>query len=318
MSTTTTTTTGRGAVLRIILPKNNARLIGDLGPTRKLETREIRLSSGRLTTDEIAKYIREFSKLRDEVLHTIRVLGVQRNPKNNRDSLTDLRSLQDGSWRLLDQTKTEQREVTGIIEKLEREAEEARKKIALINQVLETGFNLEDVKPTGVGFSKMLGRVPTRRLQDLQKALQSSLNDQVILAIGKRQGDFAHVLVAVPSDRTTQALQTLVLHDFIQTEVPSVDQANLKDALIQETARRDSRLEHLESERKKLQDIVARATERLNELADISQEALILLRAVLRIGEGATAEHAFTILEKNPPSKAVESLTRAGALLETE
>jgi len=312
-------TTTKGSVLRIILPRKESRnLLAQLGSSQKLERREIVLSPGRLTTDEIAKYIREFARLRDETLHTIRLLGVPRKANNSVEPLSDPGRKLDEYWKQLDQIRNEYRESQSRIEKLEREVEDAKKTIGLINQILETGFAIHDVRTRGLGFNKILGRIPTRRLQDARKALQTNLKDQVLIAIGNRKADWTHLLVAVPGDKASVALQTLVLHDFVQTEIPNVDQPDLKAALAMETQRQDTASRQLGAEKTKLQEFLREASEKLNQLADISQEALIFLRAVLRMGEDTRAEHAFTILEKNPSSKVLDALTRCGALVESE
>jgi septal ring factor EnvC (AmiA/AmiB activator) len=312
-------TTTKGAVLRIILPRKESKnLLAQLGPSQRLERREIVLSPGRLATEEIVKYIREFAKLRDETLHTIRLLGISRKARNSVEPLMDPGRKLDEYWKQLDAIRNDYRESQSRIEKLEREIEDAKKRIALINQILETGFGIDDVRSTGLGFNKILGRIPARRLQDAQKALQSNLKDQALIAVGNRKGDWTHLLVAVPSDRAPVALQTLVLHDFVQTEVPSVDQPDLNAALATETQKLDAASKQLEAARRKLQEFLVQASEKLNQLADVAQEALIFLRAVLRLGDNTTAEHAFTVLEKNPPSKVLEALTRSGALIEAE
>src|SRR2546426_1183498 len=224
-------TTTKGAVLRIILPRTKSEnLLAQLGSSQRLERREILLSPGRLTTEEIAKYIREFAKLRDETLHTIRLLGAPRKARNNVEPMKDPGGKLDEYWKQLDRIRDQYRESQSRIEKLEREIEDAKKTIGLINQILETGFAIHDVRTSGLGFNKILGRITTRKLQEF-----------------------------------------LLL-----------------------------------------------ASERMNQLADISQEALIFLRAVLRMGEDTTAEHAFTVLEKNPSNKVLEALTRSGALIEAE
>jgi len=312
-------TTTKGAVLRIILPRTKSEnLLAQLGSSQRLERREILLSPGRLTTEEIVKYIREFAKLRDETLHTIRLLGVPRKARNNVEPMKDPGRKLDECWKQLDQIRNEYRESQSRIEKLEREVEDAKKTIGLINQILETGFGINDVRTGGLGFNKILGRIPTRRLHDAQKALQTNLKDQVLIAIGNRKGDLTHLLVAVAGDKASVVLQTLVLHDFVQTEIPNVDQPDLKAALATEAQGQDGASKQLDAGKAKLQEFLLQASERLNQLADISQEALIFLRAVLRMGEDTTAEHAFTVLEKNPSSKVLEAFTRSGALVEAE
>src|SRR3989454_4026060 len=312
-------TTTKGSVLRIILPRKESRnLLAQLGSSQKLERREIVLSPGRLTTDEIAKYIREFARLRDETLHTIRLLGAPRQARNSVEPVSDPGRKLDEYWKQLDQMRNEYRDLQSRVEKLEREVDDSKKRIGLINQIIETGFGIEDVRTSGLGFNKILGRIPTRRLQDTHKAFQAGLKDQILIAIGKRKGDWTHLLVAFPADKTPVALQTLVLHDFVQTEIPNVDQPDLKAALAIETQRQDTASRQLGAEKTKLQEFIRAASEKLNQLADISQEALIFLRAVLRMGEDTRAEHAFTILEKNPSSKVLDALTRSGALVEAE
>src|SRR3989442_428032 len=221
-------TTTKGSVLRIILPRKESRnLLAQLGSSQKLERREIVLSPGRLTTREIAKYIRDIARLRDETLHTIRLLGAPRQARNSVEPVSDPGRKLDEYWKQLDQMRNEYRDLQSRVEKLEREVDDSKKRIGLINQIIETGFGIEDQR--------------------------------------------------------------------------------------QDTASRQ-----LGAEKTKLQEFIRAASEKLNQLADISQEALIFLRAVLRMGEDTRAEHAFTILEKNPSSKVLDALTRSGALVEAE
>ncbi|HEY4657351.1 MAG TPA: hypothetical protein VIH34_02580, partial [Candidatus Bathyarchaeia archaeon] len=56
----------------------------------------------------------------------------------------------------------------------------------------------------------------------------------------------------------------------------------------------------------------------LNELADTVQDSLIILRGVLKLGEGMKASHSFAWLEKAPSAKVIAALLAHGTVVETE
>ncbi len=321
MSTTLSPGATKNVTLRIITPPRTEsnRLLEQLGPAQKLESGTIVLDSGRLTTDEIARYIREYLKLRDETLHAIRQLGVERHAQNVAGTPRDIARQLDPHWKRLTEIRTRYRDLQAQMEILEKQLDDSKKKVALIRQVLETGFGIEEVRGSkGFGFARILGRVPSRRLQDAQKALQSNLKEQAFIATGTQKGDWTHILVAVPSDKATSALQTLVLHDFSPMEIPNVEQPDLKAALDEETRRLDSVSKQLDEARRKLNEFVKNSSGEINGLMDNAIESLIYLRAVLRIGEGIKAQHTFAVLAKSPTAKALDALTKSGALVESE
>ncbi len=307
--------------LRIIAPSKveSTGLIAQLGPVQETESKPIVLDSGQLTTDQIAKNIREYARLRDESSHTLRLLTIDRKPKNASVVPTEFASRLQQYWKELDQTRGQYRDLQSTAEKLERQMDGSIKKIGVLRQLVDTGFGLNELKETkDYGLTRILGRVPTRRLQDVHRALLSSMKDQAFIATGKQKGDWTHLLVAVPSEKATAALQTLVLHDFTTIDVPEMKQPDLEAALIRETEQMESAKASLDGVKTQLKTFANEASENLNDLMDNTLESLIYLRAVLRIGEGAKAQQAFIVLARAPPVKALDALTRAGALVESE
>ncbi len=75
-------TASKGTTLRLIMPKDaSTRVVAALGATAKFESSDTILSAGRLTTDKLVGNIKDYSRLRDELFHTIRQLGVARNAR---------------------------------------------------------------------------------------------------------------------------------------------------------------------------------------------------------------------------------------------
>jgi len=309
----------KGTTLRLIVPKDSSNnVLATLGPASKVESMDTVLSAGKLTTDHIVSNIKEYSRLRDELFHTIRQFGLVRNARPASPEARDYTSTLDEARKELDEKKTHYQDLQSRVENLERQIEEAKKQTNRISEVIQAGFNSTDVDFSKGEFNRILGRVPARKLQDAQRALQKQFSDQIVLAPGTRIKDWVYVLVAAPLDKIPQALQTLLLYDFTQAEIPKTEEPDLNIAKkVLETGAKElaQDLDEAKGEMKRFQE---QASERLNQLADTVQDSLILLQAVLKMGEGSMASRAFAWLAKTPAPKILNSLSKQGALFETE
>jgi vacuolar-type H+-ATPase subunit I/STV1 len=289
-----------------------------LGSTSKLESKEAVLTGGRMTTDDMVGRIKECIRLRDELVHTIRQLGLTREPRVSSvegadfaDSLADVR-------RQLEDQKSLYSETQSRIEDLAKRIDESKKQLGRISEVLQAGFTSEDIMFSKGEFNRVLGKMPSRKLEDAQRALRKLMGDQAVLALGNRSKDSTYVLIAAPEEKMPQVLQTMLLYDFLQTEVPRSEEPDLKSAQSNLEARVKELTQELDASREELKGIQKKASETLNVLTDKVQDSLIQLQAVLKMGEGSKASLAFARLAKAPPPKVLTSLTSQGALFESE
>jgi predicted nucleic acid-binding Zn-ribbon protein len=309
----------KGTTLRLIMPKDySKKVVATLGPTAKFESSDTILSAGRLTTDKLVGYIKEYSRLRDELFHTIRQLGLSRNARTASSQPGDYAIFLGNAREELDQRKSGYQEVQSRVESLEKQIDEAKKKVSRINEIIQAGFSSADMAFGKGEFNRALGRIPARKIADAQRALQKSLGDQAVLATGNRVKDSVYVLLAAPEEKMQQATQTLLLYDFTPSETTKADEPDLntaKTALEGRIIAMSSELAQAKTEMKQFQE---KAGESLNSLADRVQDSLMQMQAVLKLGEGAQASKAFAWLTKPPSPRTLSSLSSQGVLYETE
>jgi len=218
----------------------------------------------------------------------------------------------------LDMRRRSYQETQARTEALQRQTEDIRKQAARISEIVEAGFASTEAFSAPGQFSRLLGRLPVRKLEPSQRALQSALQGQGVFATGNRNKDWVYVLVAAPADKMSTALQTLILYDFVQTEVPSSEEPDLKRALVKLDENKGKVASELELAHVELKTARTEAGKTLNELADTVQDSLIILRGVLKLGEGMKASHSFAWLEKAPSAKVIAALLAHGTVVETE
>src|SRR5438093_13033492 len=81
------------STLRIILPKALAqRAMASLGPLGKVDAQELVLDTGRMTTEDVVRYIKEYAKLRDGMSQTLRQLGIERKPESAIPETSDMKT----------------------------------------------------------------------------------------------------------------------------------------------------------------------------------------------------------------------------------
>ncbi len=294
------------------------KVLSNLGPTAKLEKRDIVLSSNRLTTEEIVKQIRDLSRLRDELLHSMRQFGVQRDPKGPVQIPDDLARLLAEAQEELESRRTQYKESQSKIESLQRQLDAAGKKVSILEEVGRTGFTSPEVSSDAGGFSRILGRLPARKLAEVQRDLDGALKGQAVLATGTRVKDLIYVLVAVSRDKTSQALQTLLLHDFVQTEAPSLEGIDKDASMAALETKRKLVQEELDKCKDQMKRFQNETHDILNRTADMVQDAHMFLRGLLQLGEGSKASMAMAWLAKPVPPKTISIMRSQGAILEAE
>ncbi len=312
-------TASKGTTLRLIMPKDSStRVVAALGPTAKFESSDTTLSAGRLTTDKLVGYIKDYSRLRDELFHTIRQLGLGRNARTASTPIGDYASYLSKTKEELEGKKSEYQEVQSRIDSLEKQIEEAKKHLTRINEVIQAGFNTTDLTYGKGEYNKVLGRIPARKLGDAQAAIQKLLGGQAVLATGNRVKDTVYVLLATPEDRIQQATQTLILYDFLPSDVAKSEEPDLNLAKTNLENRITELTSSLDQDRKEMKQFQDKAAESLNQMADQVQDSIMQMQAVLKLGEGTQASKAFAWLTKPPTPRILSSLSSHGALYETE
>lgn len=309
----------KGTVLRLLTPwVSSSTILANLGPLAKVQSTNLVLTSGRLTTEGIVRTIRELARLRDELLHTMRQLSIPRDPRRSGLENPDYEELLGEAQKQLEEKRKLHQETQARIESLQRQIEDVRKQTARVSELDEAGFASTEAFSAHGQFSRLLGRLPVRKLEPAQRALKSNLQEQAVFATGNRKKDWIYVLVAFPGDKMSTALQTLILYDFVQTEVPSSEEPDLKKTLAKLVEKKDKVADELELAQAELKTTRTETGKDLNVLADIVQDSLIVLRGVLKLGEGMKASYSFVWLEKASPTKVVTALSAHGMLVETE
>jgi hypothetical protein len=156
--------------------------------------------------------------------------------------------------------------------------------------------------------------LPVKKIESAQKALQSQYKDQAVLAVGNRKQDMYYVLVAAPKDKSSQALQTILLYDFTPIEIPEYKSPGAKSEIQTEQAKARVLFKELEGLKLQLDDLRRRAGQTLNRRLDEVVEALMLLRGILKLGEGSQASRIYARLERVAPAEILNRLSRKGII----
>src|SRR6266581_7446049 len=307
-------TPAKNSVLRAILTDDAAvKMVTALAAPGKTESKKIALTSGKMTTEQIVNRIKELSKLRDEILQVMRQLNLTREADPSTGDQLEHDSELESAKRELDEARNEYQEVQGKIEKIQRQIDESKKKVAALTEIFQTGFSTDQIEPDR-DFRRVLGRLPVKKLDAGQKALQSQYKDQAVLAIGNRKQDMYYVLLAAPNDKSSQALQTLLLYDFTPIETPEYKSADVKSEIQTEEANAKALFKELEGLKLHLDDLRRRAGRTLNRRLDEVVDALMLLRGILKLGEGSQASRIYVRLERVAPNETLNSLSRRGVV----
>jgi hypothetical protein len=164
------------------------------------------------------------------------------------------------------------------------------------------------------GFRRILGRLPVKKLDAAQKALHASLKDTTFLTTGERKGDTVYILAATPTDNALQTLQTLLLYDFVQTDLPVLENADMEEVLDGLRRKKDELIGVKQSLESTIEDIRRSLGGPLNQSIDKIAETLLTLRGSLRLGEGTSTAHIFARLNNPPGPVTLNALQKDGVL----
>ena len=214
------------STLRIILPKALAqRAMASLGPLGKVDAQELVLDTGRMTTEDVVRYIKEYAKLRDGMSQTLRQLGIERKPESAIPETSDLKTTSSEAETQAAEARREYQKILSSVEAAERQFQEIEKQVSTVEQLKGTGFSFDEIMSGATGFRRILGRLPSKKLDAAQKALRALLKERAVMTTGAKRNDSVHILVATSTEDASQALQTLLLYDFVPTDIPNIEAA---------------------------------------------------------------------------------------------
>lgn len=305
----------KNTVLRAILADDaSVKTAKALGAPGKTEARVIPLTSGQLTTEQIVTRIKEFSKLRDEILQAMRQLNLTRESGPSQPNQPSYDSEMESARRELEDTRNQYQELQGRIDKIQREIDDLRKRITALTEISKTGFATDQLESQARDFRRILGRLPAKKLEAAQKAMKSQCKDQAILAVGNRKQDGTYVLVVAQKDKSSQALQSLLLYDFTPIEIPDYESQDVKSEIQSLEDKSTVLSKELDELKVQLDDLRDTAGSNLNRRLDQVVDALMLLRGILKLGEGTQASQIYAHLERVPPPETVSNLSRKGII----
>ena len=304
----------KAIVLRAILPNDPSMKTALTREGAKVESDTLTLSSEKMTTETIVGRIKDLSKLRDEIIQVIRQCSIPRDPGIEPPDQLNYHGERDSIRQEIDETRNQYQEIHGKIEAIQRQIDDSKKLVSVIMELSRTGFTPEQLESEVGDFHRVLGRIPLKKLEALQKAVQAQLKDQAILAIGSKGKDTAYILVATPKDKSLQALQTLLLHDFFQVEVPEIRSNDPKAEIHALEDRLRALTTDLEELKRQQSDIRKTAGQVLNRRLDEISDSLLLLRGTLKLGEGAQASRVYARLEKPLPTPMMSELTKKAVI----
>ena len=305
----------KSIVLRAILADDSSvKIVMSLGTLGKTESKRVPLSSGKLTTEQIVGGIKELSKLRDEILQVMRQLNLAREGNPSLVDQLDYDSELESARRELDEARSQYQEVQGRIEKVQRQIDDSKKRIATLSEISQTGFETDQLESDVGDFRRVLGRLPVKKLESAQKAIQSQFKDQFVLAVGNKKQDALYILVAAPKDRSSQALQTLLLYDFTPIQIPEYNSLDVKSKIQSGEVGVTVLAKEFDELKLQLGDLRKKTGLTLNQRLDQVVDALMLLRGILKLGERTQASQIYAHLERVPPAETVSNLSRKGII----
>src|SRR2546425_5723601 len=306
-------TPAKNTVLRAILADDaSVKMATTLGTPGTTESNTIPLTSGQLTTEQIVSRIKELSKLRDEIVQVMRQLNLTREASPSEVDQLDYDSELESARLELDEARAKYQEVQGRIDKIQKLIDDSKKGIAALTEISRTGFATDQFESEAEDFRRVLGRIPAKKLEAAQKAVQSQFKDQAIIAVGNKKQDAFYVLVAAPKDKSSQAIQTLLLYDFTPIQIPEYKSQDVKLEI--QTAEEKAKIltKELDESKRQLDDLRKTAGLTLNQRLDQVGDALMMFRGILKLGEGTQASRIYTKLERGLPAETVNNLSRRG------
>ncbi|HYY91654.1 MAG TPA: hypothetical protein VE955_06670, partial [Candidatus Dormibacteraeota bacterium] len=252
--------------------------------------------------------------LRDEISQAVRQLGIEREPGVADLDPADLSTGFSDAENEAAHARSQYQKIMGEMEQAERRAQEAEKRLQSINQFNAAGFSLKEIGSTSTGFRRILGKIPAKKLDAIEKTVHALLKDKVILTVGAKKNGTVHLLLVTPTDEAPRTLQALLPYDFIQMDMPALDGSDVEGA-VNEWSGRKNRLAEEKSVLQSDMDALRRnLSGSLNNSIDRINETLLLLRGSLRLGEGSTGVRIFARLEKQPAPAVVSALQKNGVV----
>jgi len=301
--------------LRAVLPNDaSAKTALALGIQGKTESKNVTLSSGDMTTEATVSRIKELSKLRDEILQVMRQLNMPREAAPSPADQFNHDEEIEAAHEELDEIRNQYQEIQGKIETVQRQIDDSKKKIAALTEISQTGFAADQLESKEGDFRRSVGRLPVKKSEAAQKALQSQFKDQAALAVGNKKQDAVYILIAAPKDKSSQILQTLLLYDFTPIEIPEHELSGVKSEIQRQEDRAKAESEELDELKLQLDDSRRKTGHALNPRLDEVVDALMLLRGILKLGERTNASRVYIRLERSLPAETVENLTRTGII----
>jgi predicted translin family RNA/ssDNA-binding protein len=309
----------KNSVLRAILSDDaSIKMATALGTPGRTDSNKIPLTSEQLTTEQIVGRIKELSKLREEILQVMRQLNLTREAAPSSVDQIDYNAELESVRQELERTRNMYQEVQGRIEKIQRHIDGSKKRIAALTEISQTGFATDQLESEAGDFLRVLGRLPVRKLEAAQKAIRSQFKDQAIIAVGNKKQDAVYILLATPKDKTSQALQNLIQYDFSSIEIPQYKSRDLGPEVQEEEDTLKALSKELDELKLQLDDLREKANAMLNRRLDEVVDSLMVLRAILKLGEGTQASRIYARLEKVPSPEMVTNLSKRGVIeLET-
>jgi uncharacterized coiled-coil DUF342 family protein len=308
-------TPAKNTLLRAILADDTSvKIATALGTPGRTESKRIQLTSGHLTTEQIVGRIKDLSKLRDEILQVMRQLNLTREAGPGTVDQLNYDSELESAKRELDEARNQYQEVQGRIDKIQRQIDDSKKRIAALTEISQTGFATDQLESEAGDFRRILGRLPVKKLEAAQKAMLGQFKDQAVLAVGNKRQDAFYTLIATPKDKSSQALQMLLLYDFAPIEIPEYRSPDIKSETQTEEDKAKVLSKQLDELKLQLDDFRGKAGLTLNSRLDKVVDALMLLRGILKLGEGTQASRIYAQLERVIPSETLKDLSRKGII----
>jgi len=216
----------------MIIPTTLAqRAIASLGPLGKVDAQELVLDTGRMTTEDVVRYIKEYAKLRDGMSQTLRQLGIERKSESAIPETSDMKTTGSEAETQAAEARSEYQKILSSVEAAERQFQEIEKQVSTVEQLKGTGFSFDEIMSGATGFRRILGRLPSKKLDAAEKGLRAVFKERAIMTTGERRKDSVYILVATSTEDASQALQTLLLYDFVPADIPSIEAADATAAL---------------------------------------------------------------------------------------
>ena len=308
-------TPAKNSILRAIFADDaSLKIATALGSPRKTESKKIHLTSGQLTTEQIARRIKELLKLRDEILQVMRQLSLTREAGPSSVDQLGYHGELESAKQELDEARDEYQDVQGRIDGIQRQIDDSEKRIAALTEISQTGFATDQLESEAGDFRRILGRLPIKKLEAAQKAMLSQFKDQAILAVGNKKKDAFYILIATPKDRSSQALQTVLLYDFTPVEIPEYKPSEARSEIQTEEDRVKVLSQELDELKLQLDDLRKKAGQNLNRRLNGVVDSLMLLRGILKLGEGIQASRIYAQLERVLPTETLNNLSRKGVI----